>query len=290
MIYIIGPSVLVIFFLRYVYFMYSYKPITKPIAIDPIDAYISKQKKKLLGTYKNGKDMSANIEKVFYNKKDYTAFMKVANNEIETAWKTRILYEPTPKGSIIMHYDAYKQAFAYYAEQNSIPLTLINAVAAKYVTIFFCRDFYFDEETILEKREIENTETMDKDDKPVQELTIIEGTYLSPLIKIHNASEKTKEKDDIKKLITDAPFAKFKNNTTERRKDAENKKKPDEIQRYYNNYVCLGKTYNLAVLQKKVKSGSNTTTGYDNMFAKSKESIIGTKMSYKDFKKRGDNN
>jgi hypothetical protein len=289
MIYIIGPSLLVIFFLRHLFFLYTFKPPAESIAIDPVEAYILKQKQKLLGTYKNGKDMSANIEKTFYNKKDYTAVMKVANNEIETAWKTRILHESTPKGIIIMFYDAYKQAFSYYADQNSIPISLINAVAMKYVTIFFCRDFYFNEETFLEQLEIENEETNKTDEKPPIELTMIEGTHLSPLIKIHNESEKTKEKDAIKKIITDAPFAKFKNNTTERRKDAEKKKKPNEIQRYFNNYVCLGKTYNLTVLQKNSKSGSNTTTGYDNMFAKSKESIIGTKLSYKDFKKRADN-
>ena len=288
MIFIIGPSLLVIFFIKYLFFLYNYELPVEPIMIDPIEAYISKQKKRLLGTYNNGKDMSANIEKVFYNKNEYTAVMKVADNEIETAWKTRVLYESTPKGTIIMFYDAYKQAFSYYADQNSIPLALINAVATKYVTIFFCRDFYFDEETFLEKREIENAETTDKDEKQVEELTMIEGTYLSPLIKIHNETEKTKEKEYIKRLITDAPFAKFKSNTAERHKGADKKKKPNEIQRYCNQYVCMGKTYNLSVLQKKVKSNSSTT-GYDNMFAKSKESIIGTKMSYKDFKKMGDN-
>ena len=290
MFFILGPSVLMLFFIRYLFYLYTYEKPNEIVIIDPIDVYVSKHKKKLLKTYKNDKNMSCNIEREFYTKKDYTAVMKVADNEIETAWRTRILHEYTPKGIIVMNYDAYKQGFSYYAEQSCIPHTLLNAVAMKYVTIFFCRDFYFDEDTFLEKLIIESEKTDNKTDNKTdddnEEMVMRTGTYLSPLIKIHNESDKTKEKVAIKKMLSDAPFAKLK--TKSNNNSSKDKKKQVEKSKHNNKFICLGKTYNLTLLQKNVKSKINNTTGYDAMFAKSKESIIGTKMSYKNFKKNND--
>ncbi len=117
-----------------------------------------KYKEHFLKTYMNGKNMNENIEKEFYNKKEYNTIMKEDNNELEVAWKTRILYENTPKGPIFMHYDAYKQGFSYYADQTSIPFNILNAVAMKYVCRFYCRDFYYDEMSLKEKKEIDKEE------------------------------------------------------------------------------------------------------------------------------------
>ena len=48
--------------------------------IDPILEYVNKNKEKFLKTYTNGKNMSENIEREFYNKKEYNAIMKEDNN------------------------------------------------------------------------------------------------------------------------------------------------------------------------------------------------------------------
>ena len=47
-----------------------------------------------------------------------------------------------------MYYDIYKQGFAYYADQNNVPYSVLNGMAMKYVVMFFCRDLYFDETVI----------------------------------------------------------------------------------------------------------------------------------------------
>ena len=166
MIYIIGPPALLILFFYHIYYLY-YGNIIEPeeVIIDPITEYINKNKEAFIKTYENDKNMSENIEPIFYNKKDYTAFMKTDHNEIETAWKTRILYENTPKGSIVMFYDAYKQAFTYYTDQSSMPITILNAVAMKYVMRFFCRDFYYYEQTLKVKKEVTEKEDEKEDEK-----------------------------------------------------------------------------------------------------------------------------
>jgi hypothetical protein len=225
--------------------------------------------------------MSKNIESLFYNKKDYTAYMKTDKNEIETAWKTRILYENTPKGSIIMFYDAYKQAFTYYTDQSSMPITILNAVAMKYVIRFFCRDFYYDEDT-LKCDKVSDENNTDKDIDEDTEKVFIENVYISPLIKIHNDDEDNKKKE-LKNILQNAPFARLKSNKKMKEEDIKKEKKPMKEQSV-NRFVSLGKIYNFHILQKK-HTQTNKNTSYDDMFNTSKASIISTKMSYKDFKR-----
>ena len=49
---------------------------------------------------------SENIDPVFYNRDEYNKIISAADNEVEPKWKRRILYESTPRGNIIMFYDA----------------------------------------------------------------------------------------------------------------------------------------------------------------------------------------
>jgi len=289
MFFIISPLFLFTIFLYHVYnifFQNNEKTIEEKK--DPILEYVNKNKEHFLKTYMNGKNMNENIEKEFYNKKEYNTIMKEDNNELEFAWKTRILYENTPKGPIFMHYDAYKQGFSYYADQTSIPFNILNAVAMKYVCRFFCRDFYYDEMSLKEKKEIDKEEE-EKEEEEVYEF--IEKVYESPLIKIHNEKEETEKSKELKKILNDGPFAKFKSNKDkDKDKDKDKVKVKKQKEMNTNKFINLGKIYNFHVLQNKRKiKNNNVTTSYDAMFNTSKSSIIGSKMSYKDFKNKKQN-
>jgi electron transfer flavoprotein alpha subunit len=108
--------------------------------------YIEKEKKKFLATYENlsNDDANTSIRPIFYQTDAYKNATSVENNELEQYWKRRILFENTPRGNIIMHYDAYKLGFTYYSDISGLPYSLLNAVAMKYVRIYKCRDFFMD--------------------------------------------------------------------------------------------------------------------------------------------------
>jgi hypothetical protein len=109
---------------------------------------------------KNDTSYPQQIEPFFYDKTQYANTMKDITNPYEKQWKTRILFEHTPRGNIIMLYDIYKMGFCYYSDQQSIPYDILNAAAMKYVVVFKCLDFFIDEtyykSPFLELYEMEN--------------------------------------------------------------------------------------------------------------------------------------
>lgn len=108
--------------------------------------YTEKETKKFLETYSRTEttDINSSIQPIFYDSDSYKDAIALANNELENYWKRRILFENTPRGNIIMHYDAYKLGFTYYSDTSGLPYSLLNAVAMKYVRIYKCRDFFVD--------------------------------------------------------------------------------------------------------------------------------------------------
>jgi len=222
------------------YFLYkAYKVVfleKKKVTFDPITKYIENNKQKLLVSF-NINDMNTQIEKVFYNKKELQETLVDKNNELEKIWKTRILFENTPRGNIIMHYDVYKNGFAYYCDANGIPYNILNAVAMKYVTVFYCRDLFMDNEHLNEEKQ-------------------------SPLIKMYLEQEKEskKEKDDVAltvlpKLDTSA-FAKLKNykkvdEKDDKKETTKDKKQEKEYNR--NIFVNLGRISNFKFINKPEK-------------------------------------
>jgi len=251
-----NPKNPIIYFFTYLYrwcfyFLYYIRNVISPpkksIIIDPVVKYIGTNKNKLLESFKH-KDMNNNIENEFYNKKELQKLLLDKNNQLEKTWRTRVLIENTPRGNIIMHYDAYKQGFAYYSDINGIPYNILNAVAMKYVTIYHCRDLFIDNENLEEEKE-------------------------SPLIKLYLEQEKeeikTIEKKDIPK-IHDSAFAKFKNyrkieNNNEfdiNKKNSEESKIDKEFSR--NLFVNMGRVCNFNFLQKPVKK-SNLNGFYSNL-------------------------
>ena len=155
----------------------------------------------------------------------------LVNNNLEKKWKSRVLFESTPRGNIIMIYDTYAEAFVYYVDTSGTPYKLLNAVAMKYVLTFYCRDFFVDENKIP-------------------------NSFTSPFIKNRN------NKDDIekKKKVTffndltnggpeNSPFAKLK-----ARVNVSNNTKKIELNlndcKIQNRFISRGKLCNYSFLQK----------------------------------------
>jgi hypothetical protein len=257
-----------ILFYMYIRILYTYyqlrnmlipPPPPPPIILDPVEEYTKPRKHRLLLTYESDVNMNTNINPAIYDRKQLSVLLKDESNELERLWKTRILYEATPRGPVIMYYDIFKQGFAYYSDQSGIPYSILNAVAMKYVVTFFCRDLFFDEITITTEK-------------------------LSPLVKVFNEEEKkVKTKTTLEK--EGQPFAKLRNYKTEQphnktgnkeKDDANEKEKENERPKLKNKFISLGKMYNFSIVQKapKNKKLPNKPTSFDGMF------------SYKDFKNR----
>ena len=222
------------------------------IIIDPIEEYIRPKKLKLLNSYDSTTDFNSNIDKLFYIKDELKKILREESNDAERVWRSRILYESTPRGNIVMHYDIYKQGFAYYADQNSIPYSILNAVAMKYVMVFFCRDFFFDEDVI----------TIERISK------IFEETH----------DKKTNKPDTSQQF---AKFKQYRSNATPTEKTDKNNDKQKTKPLMKNKFISLGKIYNFNILNKPKQKPTFSTdkqTSFSGMF--------GTNMSYKNFKNR----
>lgn len=201
----------------------------------PIIPFIIARHRKFTRTFDDSVNynFSSNIDAVFYDKKKLYQIMLVENNHLEKQWKTRIMIDTTPRGNLIMFYDVYKQGFAYYSDQNSLPYSVLNGAAMKYVITFGCRDFYMDE-------------------------NFLPKDYVSPLVKIFLEDDKPdkNDSDDIEankktkpeKIDTKTgPFAKLKNYRFDEQKQPPNL--------YYN-----------AVQTKKRTFFELTTIAFTNLF------------------------
>jgi hypothetical protein len=220
-----------LYFLFCVIRYYTFKllgliPAAKLTSIDPVDTYVSLRQQKFINATAN-----TNIDPAFYDKVQYDEITR-NNNHLETIWKSRIMYEPTPRGSVVMFYDVYRQGFAYYSDTNSIPYSVLNAAAMKYVGLFLCRDLFFENER------------------------------KSPIYDIYYPEEKT-ERKSVSEPINSAQFAKMKNYKFEKDKIVIKSS-------IKNKFIYLGKISNLGVLQKrhKTRKYEPVSTQYDAVFAK----------------------
>lgn len=245
-----------------------------------IDRYVEKQLDKLkqfLDKHPSKKERSANIVEEFYDKKKLSVALEDVNNQLEKSWKTRMLFEHTPRGNIVMYYDPYKMGFAYYSDNTGIPYNMLNAISMKYVRMFRCYDFFFDNQDIKDE---------------------------SPLIKIHSEEEKKdkteeekKESEEFKAKMKDAPFLKRKK-TEQKKKDdkkEETKKKKtmdkeeekDEGPKFHNCFVHMGKMYNLSFLNIPPKIRHNKVSFSSGLLdALDQETDLQKQvLSWKDYKK-----
>jgi len=123
------------------YFLSKFTP--KPILTITPPTYIEFQEQLFA---KNIEACNSNIPAIFYDKLAFAELIE-DKNDLENEWKTRVIFENTPRGNIIMHYDIYKSGFAYYSDTQGIPYSMLNAAAMKYTRIFRCRDFFIERET-----------------------------------------------------------------------------------------------------------------------------------------------
>jgi hypothetical protein len=227
---------------------YHTKQITQLVVyIHPETAYINKQTSRLMDTYlvdDNKRVYNTSIDSRFYSTELYDTLVQDSSNELESSWKQRLLIESTPRGSVAMYYDAFKQGFAYYSDQY-IPYSIVNAVAMKYVVIYRCRDFFLDETVLFyEKR----SPFLD-----IQE----EGERLEKDKKMLANKEKGLAAIDVKK----GPFAKLKQYSTTSGdvlpntihvdgKAFEKKTNLDTKEYMKNRMIHLGKWSNMTILNK----------------------------------------
>jgi len=194
------------------------------------------------------KNYNENIDDVFYKREEYNKIVAEADNILEPKWKRRILYEFTPRGNIIMFYDAYKEGFAYYSD-TQMTYEILNSAAIKYSILFRCRDFFIDEQSYP-------------------------NGYVSPLIKLKEDQDK---KPASKKVALEGPFMKSK-------KTAQNTT-IDPVAKIYsqNKFVYLGKTCNFSFLKKESVVKKVVETGYSSIFQGEKNAQRGV-FDYRKFK------
>ena len=214
----------------YVYYCSLYRlglyipPKSAPTISSLSDIYIEKRKQHFLSTYENLANFNESVDPIFYNKTEYKQVMETPNNPIETYWKKRILLENTPRGNIIMYYDAYKLGFVYYCDNSSLPYSLINAVVMKYVTTFRCRDFFIDVSVKPESKD-------------------------SPILTLYKDDPTKKTEAKIAKPTSNA-FAKLKNY----REDTSKPVQPQQDQKNTNTIIYQGKIFNFSILQSIPKA------------------------------------
>jgi hypothetical protein len=242
----------------YNYFIKESKP-SKPV--DVIEEYCQKHKKKFLQTLElTTLVVNKNIDPVFYVKSDFQSAIRDDNNALENDWKTRILFENTPRGNVIMYYNPFKLGFTYYADQY-IPYDILNAVAMKYVITYRCMDFFMDE-------------------------VILPETKKSPLMVLLEEDKKDDKKEDteFKNMLKGAPFAKLKNHKKEDKKKVDNTK---EKQKERNRFIHMGKIQNYKFLKIPEKKAVNLFTTTSALVASLHDNtgVQQSVFSYRDYKK-----
>ena len=231
-----------------------------------VNEYIKQENNRFISTYEIDTPIhNINLESIFYNYKEYNNFVIKENNELENIWKTRILYEHTPIGNIIMFYNIYKKGYAYYSDVH-MTYTLLNAVAMKYVRIFCCRDLFIDD-------------------------NITPKDYPSPFIKLEEIQEKEEEErknenNSKNKTIRNGPFIKIKKKIESITNEELEKPKQDQHLYNVNKFIYMGKISNFSFLQKihKKKVIPCNQNQFENIFDDEHE-IQKEILSYSEYRK-----
>lgn len=190
------------------------------------------EKDLFLKLFDNEEHANKNINISLFDTEKYNDLIRHDKNEEENKWKSRVLFENTQRGNVIMFYNIYKHGFSYFSDFQ-IPYDMLNLCAMKYVRIFQCRDFFCD-------------------------TFILPSTFVSPIITMRQKEEEKekKEKEEKKKKLNiqfdDSVFVKKK--TLPEKKDEpknENEKQTKQEKKYEqrNTFCYGGKIYNFSFLQ-----------------------------------------
>jgi hypothetical protein len=223
--------------------------------------YENKETTRFLDTYKStnenesfpGSDVyNVSMDDIFYKPKELLEVLKKTNNYLELKWKKKILIESTPRGNIIMFYNVYKNGFSYYSDQNSIPYSLLNAVAMKYVRIFLCRDLFIDDKNIPKKTNAYVSPLIE----------IYKGTVLGLDISSGGGGEKKSSSSSVflkKKTPIILPKNKVNNNNYfqnlfTKNNTLQSPSQPKPLIVYnVNRFIFLGKICNFSIIEKPQK-------------------------------------
>lgn len=267
-----------IYYIMYEYGIWEIPP--PPETITSLsDDYIKLQTSKFLHSYENpDKDtFSMNIEKCFYDTKLQALAIENANNELEKIWNRRIMFENTPRGNIIMHYDAYKQGFVYYCDNSNIPYYVINAAVMKYVLMFRCRDFFIDDKITPENMHSPLLTIHNKQDTPLEtNTTATDAKPREPAVLKSSSFAKLKSYNTVSGKL----------NTDNSKKTTEGNKAESEEKKYTRNKIIYsGKISNFKLLQtpKVVKHTAFSSDLLDGL--KTNSDAQNRVFNYRDFKK-----
>jgi hypothetical protein len=128
-----------------------------------------------------------------------------------------------------MHYNPFKNAFAYYCDNASLPYIILNAVVMKYVLVYRCIDLFIDEHVSSENP--------------------------SPLIQLIKDYEKEQDKKpDTEKIALpkSKAFAKFKN-YSKAATTTDDTTSVSTTPKMINSIVYMGKIANFSFIQKSSK-------------------------------------
>lgn len=214
---------------------------------------------------------NANIDTIFYDRSQLKEVWEDPKNDIEAQWRRRILYESTPRGNVMMHYDAYREGYVYYSDQTSIPYCILNAVAMKYVLMFKCRDLFVDQTVyahnpspMIQSMRDEDGKEQDKKNQSMHQLLHSDTNIKYDSFAVSDASPfvKFKSKQHDNTIIANAsakvPAARRTMLTT-------------SLPAIKNKFIYMGKFHNWTPLQSRPKttvSLPSTTTQFDGIFAK----------------------
>ena len=176
-------------------------------------------------------DANANIDPIMYDYDKRKTLFAEANNITEKQWKSRLLFENTYRGNIIMFYDSFRMTFAYYSDEQIVPYKALHHAALKYVVKYRCRDFFIDMDTFPQ----------------------------NPMIEVLRKEDDTlKTKTKVKEPSNNAVFAKLKDyrNTPSNSANPSIQKKDTQITQskkahlFSNKFVRIGKMCEFNILQK----------------------------------------
>jgi hypothetical protein len=229
--------------------------------IDADNKYMDPLKKKFVTIVESSLDVNSNVCPIFYNKKAYNEYMQEANTDLEKEWRTRMLLEYTPRGNVLMFYDAFKMGFSFYSDEKTISYDILNAVAMKYVSMYRCLDFFVDESVVPKEK-------------------------CSPFVKLYFTEEPKKVEEN--KSTASAPFAKMRRENPNAKGPIKPKEKTEEPKELLKNkFLYLGKMNNSLFLQPapKVRKVLAKFTSPLLETIKLESGVQRERISYKDFKK-----
>jgi hypothetical protein len=241
--------------------------------------YILPLKTKFVKTFENQTiQYNENIDPIFYDKKGFSICVSESSNRLETSWKTKMLFENTPRGNIIMFYDAYKLGFSFYSDQNVISYDILNAAAMKYVSIFRCRDFFIDESITPTSSPFIKLHFTDEPKKEVSK------SDKSAFVKLQNYSKENPNKKHPKNTNSSIVANLF---SFEKPIQQEKIVKTNEPEKMKNKFLYLGKMNNFKITQMAPKKrkilAKFTSPLLDNI--KLDSNVQRERISYSDFKK-----